>query len=151
MNVRRFINAIFVLGLFWILCWQPGGSFFETKAAQIIDLPKNARIVVADRPLTGPFSLPQQRGNRMFLPAVSIARALGDSVTVDSGARNLEVRRQTGVVAIFDARQNQVRENGSIVMVVSDTADIVFPPNPDELMLPIEIMAPLLDVSIILD
>ncbi len=114
-------------------------------------VPKNITITVNDRTLTGPLSIPQQRGNRLFLPAVSIARALGDSATVDSAARKLEVHRHTGVVANFDARQNQVRENGSTVMVVSDTADIVFPPNPDELMLPIEILTPLLDISIILD
>ncbi len=152
MNVRRLIDAILVLGLFWLLSWASGGThFFDARAAQISDLATNATIVVADRPLAGAFSLPQQRGNRLFLPAVSIARALGDSVTVDSAARTLDVHRQTGVVATFDPRQNQIRENGSIVMVVSDTADIVFPPNPDELMLPIEILAPLLDVSIILD
>lgn len=152
MNVRRLIAAILVLGLFWVLSWVSGGThFLDARAAQISDLATNATIVVAGRPLAGAFSRPQQRGNRMFLPAVSIARALGDSLTVDSAARTLEVHRQTGVVAAFDPRQNQIRENGSIVMVVSDTADIVFPPNPDELMLPIEILAPLLDVSIILD
>ncbi|MEK6321331.1 MAG: SdrD B-like domain-containing protein [Acidobacteriota bacterium] len=152
MNVRKLIGAILVLGLCWVLSWPAGGTYVsQARAAQISDLPKNATIVVADRPLTGSFSLPQQRGNRMFLPAIIVARALGDSVRVDAVARNLEVHRQTGIVASFDARLNQVRENGSIVLVVSDTADIVFPPNPDELMLPIEILAPLLDVSIILD
>ena len=150
--MRRLIYPILVLGLFWTLARVAGDTFLlRTSAAQISDAPKNATIVVGDRPLVGNFSLPQQRGARMFLPAVSIARALGDSVTVDSAARKIEVRRQTGVVASFDARQNQVRENGSIVMVVSDTADIAFAPNPDELMLPIEILAPLLDVSIIMD
>lgn len=152
MKVRRLIDPILVIGLLWALSPLTGGvSSFSASAAQNSDVPKNGTIIVADRPLVGTFSLPQQRGTRMFLPAVSIARALGDSVSADSAARKLEVRRQTGVVATFDARQNQVRENGSIVMVVSDTADIVFPPNPDELMLPIEILAPLLDVSIIMD
>jgi hypothetical protein len=152
MNVRRLIYSILALGLFWTLSCVAGDTLLlNTSAAQISDAPRNATIVVGDRPLVGTFSIPQQRGARMFLPAVSIARALGDTVTVDSAARKIEVRRQTGVVATFDARQNQVRENGSIVMVVSDTADIVLPPNPDELMLPIEILAPLLDVSIIMD
>jgi hypothetical protein len=152
MNVRRSVYSILVLGLFWSLVGVAGDNFIlSTSAAQTGDTARNATIVVGDRPLVGTFSLPQQRGTRMFLPAVSIARALGDAATVDSAARKIEVRRQTGVVASFDARQNQVRENGSIVMVVSDTADIVFPPNPDELMLPIELLAPLLDVSIIMD
>jgi hypothetical protein len=108
-------------------------------------------IVVADRALTGPHSLPEQRGARMFLPAVSIARALGDSLTIDIVARSVKVQRQTGVVAEFNAQRNQIFENGAVVMVVSDTADIVLPPNAEELMLPVEILSPLLDVSIIVD
>jgi len=153
MNVRSLADAIRVLALFCGLFWVSSGNIciFAARAAQITDLPKNATIVVGERPLAGSFSLPQQRGSRMFLPVVSISRALGDSVTVDSASRSVEVHRQTGLVASFDARQNQVRENGAIVMVVSDTADIIFPPSPDELMLPIEILAPLLDVSIISD
>jgi hypothetical protein len=87
----------------------------------------------------------------MFLPIVAIARSLGDSVNVDRQARSVEVQRQTGTIASFSAQLNQVRENGSVILVVSNTADIVFPPNQEELMLPIEIIAPLLDVSIIVD
>jgi len=152
MTVRRLVSSFPVLCVFWAFSFLSVNTLiFNTSAAQISDAAKNTTIVVGDRPLAGTFSLPQQRGTRMFLPAVSIARALGDVATVDAAAQKIEVRRQTGVVASFDARLNQVRENGSIVMVVSDTADIVFPPNPDELMLPIEILAPLLDVSILLD
>jgi hypothetical protein len=174
MNVRILIRTGAVLGLSWILqlsngvpvCSAMAGQNVETSKPQTSsatsalpdnstprqhsESPRNA-IVVADRPLTGPFSLPQQRGNRMFLPAVSIARALGDAVTVDLASRSVKVQRQTGVVAEFNAQRNQILENGSVVMVVSDTADIAFPPNPEELMLPVEILAPLLDASIIVD
>ena len=108
-------------------------------------------IIVDGRTLTGPQSFPQQRGGRLFLPLASIARALGDVIKIDTPARTVEVRRQTGVVAEFNAQLNQVSENGSLILSVSNTADIIFPPNTDELMLPIEIVAALLDASINLD
>lgn len=108
-------------------------------------------IIVDGRTLTGPQSFPQQRGGRLFLPVTSIARALGDVVTVDTAARAVVVRRQTGTVAEFNAQLNQVSENSSLILSTSGTADIVFPPNADELMLPVEIVSALLDVSINLD
>lgn len=109
-------------------------------------------IIVADRTLTGPQSFPQRRGGgRIFLPLVAIARALGDVCEVDATKRIVKVRRQTGVVAAFDAGLNRVSENNSLILSVSNAADIVFPPHPDELMLPIEIVSALLDASIRLD
>jgi hypothetical protein len=152
MNSQRLVRTSCAIVLFWILaCWPGSTTVSLAIAAQSSDLPKGATIIVADRVLTGSFSLGQQRGNRTFLPAASIAQALGDAVTVDPAARSVRVHRQTGIVADFNAQRNQILENGSIVMVVSDTADIVFPPRAEELMLPIEIVAPLLDVSIIVD
>jgi hypothetical protein len=113
--------------------------------------PQGATIVVDGRTLAGPFSFPQQRGGRTFLPVVGIARALGDTIKVNAGARTVEVQRRTGVSADFNAELNQVRENGSVILAVSSTADIIFTPNPEELMLPVEIIHALLDVSIRLD
>ncbi|HEX8773398.1 MAG TPA: hypothetical protein VF735_07295 [Pyrinomonadaceae bacterium] len=113
--------------------------------------PQGTTIIVDGRTLTGPFSFPQQRGGRTFLPVVGIARALGDSIKVSAGARTVEVLRQTGTSADFYAELNQVRENGSVILGVSNTADIIFTPNPEELMLPVEIISALLDVSIVLD
>jgi hypothetical protein len=114
-------------------------------------LPSGSAIIVSDRPLTGPFSSPQLRGTRIFLPVVTIARALGDKATVNPTARTVEVQRQTGVQAEFNASLSQVREDGSVILVVSSTADIIFSPNPEELMLPVEIISALLDVSIVVD
>jgi hypothetical protein len=112
---------------------------------------QQATIIVAERTLTGPQSFAQQRGGRIFLPIAAIARALGDVIKVDPAKRFVEVRRQTGVVAAFDAQLNQVSENNSLILSVSSTADISFPPHADELMLPIEIVSALLDASIHLD
>jgi hypothetical protein len=152
MNSQRLVRTICAIVLFWILACLPGSpSVSQAIAAQSSDLPKGEAIIVADRVLTGSFSVGQQRGNRTLLPAASIAQALGDAVSVDPAARSVRVHRQTGIVADFNAQRNQILENGSIVMVVSDTADIVFPPRAEELMLPIEIVATLLDVSVIVD
>jgi hypothetical protein len=128
-------------------------SYDEAKLASKGEqvLPKGATIVVGDRPLAGPASLPEQRGSRIFLPVVGIARALGDAITVKTAARRVEVRRQSGAVAEFLAQLNQVLENGSVILVVSGAADVIFPPNPEELLLPLEIVAALLDVSIVID
>ncbi|HWP45084.1 MAG TPA: hypothetical protein VNO14_17710, partial [Blastocatellia bacterium] len=102
----------------------PGGADEEKKKPsqkQEQLLPSGATIIVEDRALAGPFSTPQLRGNRAFLPLASIARSLGDQVAVNPVARTVEVRRQTGDVAEFDARLKQVRENGAVILVVSDT------------------------------
>lgn len=117
----------------------------DTEKAQ------NLTIVVNGRTLTGVNSSPQQHGGRLFLPVASIAGSLGDSLDVDANSRLVTVRRQTGISAEFDARLNQIRENGSVVLAVSNSAEIVFPPNPAELMLPVEIVSELLGVSIWID
>ena len=54
-----------------------------------------------------------------------------------------------GITAIFNAPLNEVRENGAVVLTVSGTADLVFPPTPNELMLPAEIVAALLMLSFV--
>jgi hypothetical protein len=88
------------------------------------------------------------RGGRLFLPIATIAQALGDTFTSDSTLRIVTIRRQNGTTAVFNAPLNEVRENGAVVLTVSGTADLVFPPTPNELMLPAEIVAALLDVTV---
>lgn len=108
-------------------------------------------ITVEGVTLSGPFSLPQRRGGRLFLPVVGVGRALGDRVRVLPEARAVEVQRQTGVLADFDAGLGRVRENGAPVLVTQDGGDIVFPPQPEALMLPTEIVSALLDASVQID
>ena len=105
-------------------------------------------IVVNERALAGPNSTAQVRGGRLFLPLATIAQALGDTLVSDSALRMVTVRRQNGTVAVFNGPLNEVRENGAVVLTISGTADLVFPPNPNELMLPAEIVAALLDVTV---
>lgn len=112
---------------------------------------QNLTIVVNGRTLTGLNSSPQMRSGRLFLPVVSIADALGDSVSVETTSRIVTVRRQNAVAADFNAQTGQVTENGSVVLAVSGAAEIIFPPNPAELTLPAEIVSQLLGVSIRLD
>ncbi|HWS54936.1 MAG TPA: carboxypeptidase-like regulatory domain-containing protein [Pyrinomonadaceae bacterium] len=108
-------------------------------------------ITVEGVTLAGPFNLPQRRGGRLFLPVVSVGRALGDRVRVLAEARAVEVLRQTGVAADFDAGLGRVRENGAPVLVTPDAGDIVFPPQPEALMLPTEVVSALLDASVQID
>jgi hypothetical protein len=105
-------------------------------------------IIVNERVLVGPNSAAQSRGGRLFLPIATIAEALGDTFNSDSTQRMVTIHRQNGTVAIFNAPLNDVRENGSVILTVSGSADLVFPPTPTELMLPAEIVAALLDVTI---
>jgi Copper amine oxidase N-terminal domain len=105
-------------------------------------------IIVNERTLVGPNSSIQQRGGRLLLPIATIAQALGDTFSADSTQRVVTIRRQNGIVAVFNAPLNEVRENGAVVLTVSGTADLVFPPNPNELMLPAEIVSALLEVTV---
>lgn len=105
-------------------------------------------IIVNERALVGPNSSVQVRGGRLFLPVATIAQALGDTLSSDAATRIVTVRRQTGTIAIFNAPLKEVRENGAVILTVSGTADLIFPPTANELMLPAEIVAALLDVTV---
>ncbi|HEU4713172.1 MAG TPA: hypothetical protein VFS76_16490 [Pyrinomonadaceae bacterium] len=105
-------------------------------------------IIVNERALVGPNSAAQLRGGRLFLPIFTIAQALGDTLGSDAALRVVTVRRQSGTIAVFNAPLNEVRENGALILTVSGTADLIFPPSPNELMLPAEIVATLLDVTV---
>src|SRR5690349_14961910 len=105
-------------------------------------------IIVNERALVGPNSAAQLRGGRLFLPVATIAQALGDTLSSDSSQRVVTIRRQNGTTAVFTAPLNEVRENGALILTVSGTADLVFPPTQSELMLPAEIVAALLDVVV---
>jgi hypothetical protein len=105
-------------------------------------------IIVNERALVGPNSAAQLRGGRLFLPVATIAQALGDTPSSDPQLRVVTIRRQNGTTAVFNAPLNEVRENGAVVLTISGTADLVFPPSANELMLPAEIVAALLDVVV---
>src|SRR5207245_876514 len=108
---------------------------------------RDAVIIVNGQKMTGPNSMAQRRGARWLLPVLGLARALGDIAAISSATRTISVRRQTGASAEFDANLGAVRENGSMILTVSNAAEIVFPPNPDEILLPIEIVTALFDAS----
>ena len=109
---------------------------------------RSSVIIVNERALVGPNSAAQSRGGRLFLPIATIAQALGDSFSADPALRIVTIRRQNGTTAVFNAPLNEVRENGAVILTVSGTAGLVFPPAPNELMLPAEIVAALLDVVV---
>ena len=122
---------------------RPGVLAAGTNEAQ-----ENSVIIVNERALVGPNSAAQLRGGRLLLPIATIARALGDTLSSDSTTRIVTIRRQNGILAVFSAQLNEVRENGAVILMVSGSADLIFPPAADELMLPAEIVAALLDVVV---
>ena len=119
-----------------------------TVPAQKTDGPETSVIIVSERTLVGPNTAPQLRGGRLFLPIAAIAQALGDTLSSDPTTRTVTIRRQNGTTAVFNAHLNEVRENGAVVLTISGSADLIFPPIPNELMLPAEIVAALLDVIV---
>ncbi len=122
---------------------DPGKPTPNKTAAQ-----QGSVIIVNERALVGPNSAAQLRGGRLFLPIATVAHALGDTLSFDPASRIVTIRRQNGTTAVFNAQLNEVRENGAVVLTVSGIAGLVFPPTPDELMLPAEIVAALLDVIV---
>lgn len=140
-------HIMYLLSLLCFLCLFVATSFADPKP------PKpgpqaNTVIIVNERALVGPNSAAQLRGGRLFLPVATVAQALGDTLSSDSTQRIVTIRRQNGTTAVFNAPLNEVRENGALILTVSGTADLVFPPTPNELMLPAEIVAALLDVVV---
>src|SRR6185369_3854833 len=131
-------HKMFFLVLLCFLC-----LFVAKVSAQ-----ENSVIIVNERALVGPNSASQLRGGRLFLPVAAIAQALGDTFSSDATTRSVTIRRQNGTTAVFNAQLNEVRENGAVILTVSGTADLIFPPTPNELMLPAEIVAALLDVNV---
>ncbi len=110
-----------------------------------------AEISVNGRPLSGPNSAAHRRDSRILIPAAAVARALGDTLEFDPARRSISVRRQNGDRAEFLAGEGRVIENGANVLSVSNTGEIIFPPNNDEFLLPIEIAAVFFDASIRFD
>lgn len=108
-----------------------------------------AAIVVNGRDLTGPNSSARTSGS-ISAPIAAIARALGDTVGVNATARSVTVSR-FGITAVFDAVLGQISENGAVILTVSNSREIPFTPNADEMMLPVEIAATLLGASIRFD
>ena len=125
---------------------KPSGRPSPRKAAAAPQ--ENSVIIVNERALVGPNSSAQLRGGRLFLPVATIAEALGDTPTSDPTTRTVTIRRQNGTIAIFNAQLNEVRENGAVILTLSGSADLIFPPTANELMLPAEIVAALLDVVV---
>ncbi|MBP7416656.1 MAG: hypothetical protein KA831_08385 [Pyrinomonadaceae bacterium] len=119
-----------------------------TNAAAAKKQGQFAAIIVNGRTLTGPNSNAVNRNGRVAVPVMAVARALGDTVSVDAAGRRISVKRQTGEIADLDARLGQVRENGSVMLTVSNAGELIFTPNADQMILPAEIASTLFDAAI---
>ena len=127
------------------LAWHDASKNPDPKTSQAAF----AAIVVNGRALTGPNSSARTSG-RIVVPIDAIARALGDTLVVNATARSVTVSR-SGVTAFLDAALGHVSENGAVILTVSNSREIPFTPNADEMMLPVEIAATLLGASIRFD
>jgi hypothetical protein len=107
------------------------------------------RVFVIERELP-PNIRAEIRGSQTLLPIVPIARELGYAFNIDETAGIFRVRR-VGVDAEFSKQTSEVRENGVTVTAVPFAAEVNFAVPADRLLLPLEIIAPLLNVSIIVD
>ena len=139
---------MFSLSFVCFLCFFVASPRFAVLGHNKTGAQEGSVIIVNERALVGPNSAAQLRGGRLFLPIATIAQTLGDTLSSDSASRVITIRRQNGTTAVFNAPLNEVRENGAVILTVSGTADLVFPPTPYELMLPAEIVAALLDVTV---
>jgi hypothetical protein len=109
------------------------------------------KVIVDGRVLSGPRTAAVGESGRTALPVGAIARAVGATVAVESGARVVNVRRADGIGSSFDAEAGEVRENGRAVLTVNSSRALSIAPTADDLVLPSEIVAALFDVSIRID
>ncbi len=131
---------------------KPGpGKKIPAKTATAKKQGQFAAIIVNGRTLTGPNSNAVNRNGRVAVPVMAVARALGDAVTIDVSARRISVKRQTGETADLDARLGQVRENGAVLLAISNAGELVFTPNADDMIVPAEIASALFDAAIRFD
>ena len=118
----------------------PSATLAQTGALQV---------VVAGRELA-PSVRAERRGSNTLIPVVPIARELGYLISVDAATEKISVRR-VGIKAEFDKKSGEIRENGVTITVAPFAAEVIFAPDPDLILLPLEAAAPLLNVSIFVD
>jgi hypothetical protein len=127
------------------------GIFFFSLLIVFVDNPlitlsQNAalRVVLAGKelPITA-----ERRGQRIFVPVVPIARELGYLVEIDAANEIIRVVR-VGVEAEFNKRTSDIRENGVTVSGVPFASEVVFSANKENILLPVEVIGGLLNVSV---
>lgn len=107
------------------------------------------RVLIHGRELP-PTVQAERRGANVLAPVVPVARQLGYQISVDRAAETIRVRR-AGIEAEFAGQVGEVRENGVTIAAVPFAADTIFSPNEETLLLPLEVIAPLLNVSAVVD
>lgn len=145
MTVSLLVRLVAVAGLFG--GWSVTGGFSQTPLQNSL----RATIFVNGQLLTGANSLAEDRAGRFFLPVAAIAVVLGDTIEMSRATRRLTVRRAKGVTAKFDAEADQILESGAPVLQIQSSADIIFPFEATELVLPVEVIAAVFDVDIRFD
>lgn len=107
------------------------------------------RIFVEGRPVQLSGSVPSLRDGRLFLPVLPIAKELGDEITVDSSVGLVQVRlSHTGEKRTYDRISGEVRREGFVLGVFTESADVTISLIPDTQQLPVDILSLLLSVSL---
>lgn len=107
--------------------------------------PNNLLTVVVDgRALSGPNTSARREAGRVLVPAAAIARAL--HFTLSISGRTVTVERP-GAKTLLDAESGRVVENGAVVLSFVGP-DVILTSSASELMLPSDLAAALLGVSI---
>ncbi|MFT3744176.1 MAG: hypothetical protein QM785_07770 [Pyrinomonadaceae bacterium] len=143
-------TLIVIMAFLLLACTELSAGAIDRSADRDARKPAQAgfsTVVVNGRTLTGPNSSAQTRDGRLFLPVGALARALGDSVSIDAAERRIAVLQQTGVRTTFDQQAGHVLENGAVVLSVTNAGRIVISPYLDELLLPVEIATALFDIE----
>lgn len=92
----------------------------------------------------------EQRGTRIFLPVAPVARELGYVINIDNSTETVQVRR-VGIEAEYIKQTGEIRENGVTITAVPANGEVFFLPDADALLLPAEVISPLLNVSIFVE
>ncbi len=137
-NRLKILSGVVIFSLLMIFVGNPFLVISQNATLQVVlsgkVLPVNA----------------ERRGQRIFVPVVPVARELGYIVEIDVANEIIRVVR-VGVEVEFNKRTSDIRENGVTVSGVPFASEVIFSPNNENILLPIEVIGGLLNVSVIVN
>lgn len=127
-----------------LLLLLPLGTFYLAYA-QVTP----SQVLVEGRPVPSVVALVQIRHGRLLLPLLPIARELGDRVELDTVGETISVElSHSGEQRSLYLRMAEIRQNDRVLAQLNDTTGIGVAERAEELLLPIETLSLLLDISV---
>ncbi|MEJ7623868.1 MAG: hypothetical protein WKF34_07725 [Pyrinomonadaceae bacterium] len=142
--MKGFFKFLCLVSVLTVLGSSARGAVFVGSPADL------TAIIVNGRLLNGPGSSARRQNGVVVLPFAAISRALGDTISLPTPTQ-IAVRRQTGETAEFDITSGRLNENGLLTLVLGGMSGVTAAAGVDELYLPVEVTAALLDATIRLD